>query len=80
MGKEFFVIILDGDINPATWDFVAKRDALPDIMEVTEYSVFNRESRSKSEYEGVSCNTSKNIINTQTQSNAHGEVYKLTRR
>jgi hypothetical protein len=80
MNKPFYVIILDGDINQDTWDFIAKRDSLPNIRKVTEYLVSDKKSWSKSKYDGVSCKIRKTIINTETQDEAKGEVYKLTKK
>ena len=83
MGKEFYVIILEGDEDhdSPTWDFVAKRNTRVEIEAVTQYSASDSESRSKSEYEGECCSgPPKELTNTQTGDRARGHTYKLAKK
>ena len=82
MGKDIYVVVLNGDedFDSPTWDVVAKRDTQVGIEAVTQYSAFDRESISKSEYEGERFGNRKEILNTETGDTAHGNLYKLTKK
>jgi len=77
---EFYVIILDSDINnPTDWEYVVRKKTLPEIEKETQYSPDDRQAVSRIEYAGEEIND-KSVISVKTGNPASGKIYRLNKR
>lgn len=78
--NEFYVIILDGDeMNPDDWEYVVRRDTLPEIRAVRVYSPYDKETKSKKEYAGKYIEPT-TVTSITSGKPASGKIYRLTKK
>jgi hypothetical protein len=77
----FYVIILNCDItNPMHWEYVAKKNTMSEIDKVNQYSVDQKESISKTRYDGTFEKNIPDLICTETGNKTKAMIYKLTKK